>query len=144
VRLHSLLVGLFVLLATAVACGSATAATVCTGDVCVISGGFAGLQADIAGAQASAPVTRLLASEVSLSEALHPPSPCATICVPSVRYLASAYLLVLVDYQAAELSGVPQCSARTIDSDIRTMFADPTMHPAGTPTLPTIPPGPPC
>ena len=136
--------------------GSARAATVCTGDVCVVTGGFAGLQADVAASGASAPIVNLLSGEVALSQALHPPDPCYVghppgPCTPAFRFLPSAYLLVLVDYQAALLSGIlqpgclggcsfPQGAARTIDADIRTMLADTSMYPPGMPSLPALPP----
>ena len=139
--------------------GSATAATVCTADVCVITSGFAGLQADIAGSGASAPIVDLLTSEVALSQALHPPNPCYTghppgPCTPAFGFLASAYLLVLVDYQVGALSGLipraacpggcsfPPPAARLIDGEIRTMFADQTLFPAGLVALPQFLPGP--
>jgi hypothetical protein len=74
------------------------------GDVCVVTGGFASLQADIATSGAPASATRLLTGEVSLSQALHPPNPCVIACVPSFAYRSSEYLLVLVDYQVGALS----------------------------------------
>ena len=148
--------------------GSATAATVCTADVCVITSGFAGLQADIAGSGASAPIVDLLTREVALSQALHPPNPCYAghppgPCTPAFGFLASAYLLVLVDYQVGALSGLipraacpggctrascpggcsfPPPAARLIDGEIRTMFADQTLFPAGLVALPQFLPGP--
>jgi len=158
-------------LAGVASAGSATAATVCSGDVCVITGGFAGLQADIAGSGGSGAIVNLLSSEVALSQALHPPNPCyvghpPSPCTPAFGFLPSAYLLVLVDYQAALLSrilqpscpggcgfpglqpacpggcGFPPGAARTIDADIRTMLADTTMYPPGMPSLPALPPAP--
>jgi hypothetical protein len=147
-RLHVVLVASLVCLAASA--GSASASTACTSDTCVVSGGFAGLQADIAASGAPASVIRLLTGEVSLSQALHPPNPCVTACVPSLAYLSSEYLLVLVDYQVGALSGLlprascpggctfPPAAARVIDGDIRTMFADPTMLPPGPPLLPTF------
>jgi hypothetical protein len=161
VRLRSLLVVVFVSLAASVAVASASAATICTGDVCVVTGGYAGLQADIAASGAPAPVVRLLTSEVALSQALHPPGPCVVSCVPSLRYLPSEYLLVLVDYQVGALSGLlphagcpggcsfPGCpggctfppnAARVVDGDIRAIFGDLTMFPPGSPILPTFAP----
>ena len=149
-RLHFVFVA--VLACLAVSAGSASASTGCTGDVCVVTGGFAGLQADIATSGAPASVTRLLTGEVSLSQALHPPNPCVIACVPSFAYLSSEYLLVLVDYQVGALSGLlprsscpggctfPPSAAGVIDGDIRAMFADPTMFPPGPPTLPTLTP----
>ena len=149
-RLHFVLVASLVCLAASA--GSASASTGCTGDTCVVTGGFAGLQADIAASGAPASVTRLLTGEVSLSQALHPPNPCVTACVPSFAYLSSEYLLVLVDYQVGALSGLlpragcpggcpfPPAAARVIDGDIRAMFADSTLYPAGPPSLPTFTP----
>jgi hypothetical protein len=149
-RLHFVLIASFVCLAASA--GSASASTGCTGDTCVVTGGFARLQADIATSGAPASVTHLLTGEVSLSQALHPPNPCVTACVPSFAYLSSEYLLVLVDYQVGALSGLlprtscpggcsfPPSAARVIDGDIRTMFADPTISPPGPPTLPTFTP----
>jgi hypothetical protein len=159
VRLRSMLVVLLISLAAVAAASSASAATICTGDICVVTGGYAGLQSDLAASGAPAPITRLLTSEVALSQALHPPGPCAVACVPSLRYLASALVLVLVDYQVGELSGLlpragcpggcvfpgcpggcsfPPAAARLIDGDIRTIFADPTMLPPGPPNLPSF------
>jgi hypothetical protein len=158
-RLRSVLVVLLVSLAAVAAASSAPAATICTGDVCVITGGYAGLQSDLAVSGAPAPITRLLTSEVALSQALHPPGPCVVACVPSFRYLASALVLVLVDYQVGALSGLlpragcpggcvfpgcpggcsfPPAAARVIDGDIRAIFADPTLIPPGPPGLPTF------
>ena len=127
--------------------------------------------ADIAQSGASAPAIRLLAGEVALSQAFHPPGPCLVACVPSFAYRASAALLVLVDYQVGLASGLipragcpggcglpgcpggcafPGCpggcsfppeAARSIDGDIRAMFADPTLIPPGPPALPTFGPG---
>ncbi|MHB8469136.1 MAG: hypothetical protein ACYDCH_05205 [Gaiellaceae bacterium] len=159
-RLRYLLVVLAVA-AALLAASSAGAGTVCTGDVCVvISGGFAGLRADIASAGAPAPVARLLTREVSLAEVLHPPDPCFTGLIPPgpsclARYLPSEYLLVLVDFQVRSLAGLggpaPACAgctfppdaARLVDADIRAMFADRSIFPPGPPTLPVYPPGPP-
>lgn len=158
-RLRFVFLTLLVAVGVSVGGGSASAATVCTGDICVVTGGFAGLQADIAGSGAPAQVTRALAGEVGLSQAFHPPNPCAVTCVPSFGSLASEYLLVLVDYQVGVLSGLlpragcpggctfpgcpggcsfPPASARVIDGDIRALFADPTMTPPGPPTLPAF------
>ena len=149
-RLHLVLVA--VLACLAVSAGSASASTGCTGDTCVVTGGFAGLQADIAASGAPASVTRLLTGEVSLAQALHPPNPCVIACVPSFAYLSSEYLLVLVDYQVGALSGLlarsscsgacsfPPAAARVIDGDIRAIFADPTLMPPGPPVLPTFTP----
>lgn len=149
-RLRILFVSLLVV--AGIGASSASAGTVCTGDVCVITGGFAGLQADIAASGAPAPITQLLTGEVALSQALHPPNPCVIACVPSFGYLASEYLLVLVDYQVGALSGLlthggcpggcsfPPAAARVIDGDIRAMFADPTLMPPGPPALPTFSP----
>ena len=126
-----------------------------------MTGGYSGLQADLAGSGAPAPAIRLLRSEVALSQALHPPGPCVVACVTSFGYRASAALLVLVDYQVGLASGlipragcpggcaVPGCpggcsfpanAAIAIDGDIRTIFADPTMTPPGSPALPTFTP----
>ena len=158
-RLRFVLVALLVSLGVSAGVGPASAATVCTGDLCVVSGGYVGFQAHIAGSGASSQVTRLLAAEVVLSQAFHPPGPCAVACVPSFAYSASEYLLVLVDYQVGALSGLlpragcpggcsfpgcpggctfPPLSARVIDGDIRAIFADPTMIPPGPPGLPTF------
>ena len=153
---------LLVAVATALAgAACAQATTICTGDTCVVSGGYAGLQVDIAGSGAPAPAIRLLAGEVALSQAFHPPGPCVLACVPSFGYRASAALLVLVDYQVGLASGLipragcpggcasPGCpggctfppdAARAIDGDIRAMFADPTLVPPGPPALPTFSP----
>jgi hypothetical protein len=155
-RLHVWFFLFAVSLISAAVVSSAGAATVCNpgGDVCVVTGGYAGLQSDIATAGASAAITALLSREVALSEALHPPSPCLEGAhppgpctpTPSYLYLPSEYLLGLVDYQVGGLSGLlprascsggctfPPAAARVIDGDIRAIFADPTM----------IPPGPPC
>lgn len=133
--------------------GAATAATVCNpgGDVCVVTGGFAGLQADIAASGASAPIVNLLTAEAGFSQRLHPPNPCLELMHPPgpCHYLPSELMLVLVDYQAATLAGLlPGCPggcglsesvARVIDADIRTMFADPTLFPPGAPNLPVLP-----
>ena len=161
-RLRSVLVVLLVSLAAASVAASASAGNVCNGDVCVVTSGYPGLQADIATSGAPELVVRVLTNEVALSQALHPPSPCLVRCVPSVRYLSSEYLLVLVDYQVGALSGLlprascpggcsfPGCpggctfppnAARVIDGDIRAMFADPSMTPPGPPNLPTFTPG---
>ena len=133
-------------LAAVAAPRSATAATVCSGDVCVVTGGFAGLQADIAASGASAPVVSLLSSEVALSRALYPAVVGALPPGPPV--LPSAYLLALVDYQVGFLSGLlpratclggctfPSPAARLIDGDIHTMLADTTMFPPGLVVLP--------
>jgi hypothetical protein len=161
-RLHVWFVVLTVGLLAAVGASTSDAATVCApgGDVCVVTGGYAGLQSDIATAGAPAAVTALLTTEVALSQALHPPNPCLEGAhppgpctpTPSSRYLPSEYLLVLVDYQVAGLAGLlPRtgcaggCSfspdaARVIDRDIRAMFADPTIMPPGPPALPTLVP----
>ena len=167
-RLHVWFLVLVVGLLAAVGVSTAGAGTVCSpgGDVCVVTGGYAGLQSDIATAGAPAAITALLTREVALSQALHPPSPCFTGAIPpgppctplpSYVYLPSEYLLVLVDYQVGALSGLlphamcsasysfPASSARVIDGDIRAMFADPTMFPLASPGLPTyVAPGPPC
>jgi hypothetical protein len=157
-RLHVWFVVLAVSLLAAVGASTAGAATVCNpgDDVCVVTGGYAGLQSDIATAGAPAAITALLTREVALSQALHPPGPCLggahppSPCTPtpSYRYLPSEYLLVLVDYQVGALSGLlprsscpggctfPPAAARVIDGDIRAMFADPTMIPPGPPCLP--------
>jgi hypothetical protein len=157
-RLHVWFVVLAVGLLAAVGASTAGAATVCNpgGDVCVVTGGYAGLQSDIATAGAPAAITALLTREVALSQALHPPGPCLggahppSPCVPtpSYFYLPSEYLLVLVDYQVGALSGLlprascpggcvfPPAAARVIDGDIRAIFADPTLFPPGTPALP--------
>jgi hypothetical protein len=120
-----------------------------------VTGGYAGLQSDIATAGAPAAITSLLTSEVALSQALHPPNPCYTghppgPCTPSYLFLPSEYLLVLVDYQVGALSGLlpragcpggctfPPAAARVIDADIRAIFADSTMMPPGPPGLPTF------
>jgi hypothetical protein len=160
-RLRSMLVlpVLLVSLTAVVAASSASAATICNADICVVTGGFAGLQSDLAASGAPAPVVRLLTSEVALSQALHPPGPCIQVCVPSFRYAASAAVLVLVDYEVGALSGLlprascpggcafpscpggcsfPPAAARVIDGDIRAIFADPSMFPPGPPTLPTF------
>ena len=149
-RLH--LVFVAVLACLAVSAGSASASTGCTGDTCVVTGGFAGLQADIATSGAPASVIRLLTGEVSLSQALHPPGPCVIACVPSFAYLSSEYVLVLVDYQVGALSVLlpragcpggctfPPAAARVIDGDIRAIFADPTMFPPRPLLLPTFTP----
>lgn len=153
-RLHVWLVVLAIALFAAVGASTARAATVCApGDVCVVTGGYMGLQRDIATAGAPAAVTALLTREVALSQALHPPNPCYAghppgPCTPSYLFLPSEYLLVLVDYQVGALSGlVPgagclgSCllspdAARVIDSDIGAIFADQTMLPPGPPCLP--------
>jgi hypothetical protein len=156
-RLHVWLVVCVVALSASVGASGAGAATVCNpgGDVCVVTGGYAGLQSDIATAGAPAPITALLTSEVALSEVLHPPSPCYAghppgPCTPSNLFLPSEYLLVLVDYQVGALAGLlpragcpggcafPPAAARVIDGDIRAIFADPTMVPPGPPGLPTF------
>jgi hypothetical protein len=89
-RLHAWFVVLAVGLLAAVGASTAGAATVCNpgGDVCVVTGGYAGLQSDIATASAPTAITALLTREVALSQALHPPSPCYTghppnPCTPS-------------------------------------------------------------
>ena len=105
-RLRSLFVILLVSLAATSVAASASAETVCNGDVCVVVGGYSGLKAHIAASGASAPVIRLLTSEVALSEALHPPGPSVIACAASLRYLSSEYLLVLVDSQVGALSGL--------------------------------------
>jgi hypothetical protein len=159
-RLHVWFVVLAVGLLAAVGASTAGAATVCDpgSDVCVVVGGYAGLQSDIATAGAPAAITALLTREVALSQALHPPSPCLEGAhppgpctpTPSYFYLPSEYLLVLVDYQVGALSGLlpragcpggctfPPAAARVIDGDIRAIFADPTMFPPGPPILPTF------
>jgi len=150
-RLRSMIVPLVLLvLLAAVAASSASAATVCNADICVITGGYAGLQSDIAASGAPAPVVRLLTSEVALAQALHPPGPCLGACVPSFRSTASEAVLVLVDYQVGALAGLlprascpggcafPPAAARAIDGDIRAIFADPAMTPPGPPNLPTF------
>ena len=73
-RLRVLFVSL--LLVVGIGASTASAGTVCTGDACVITGGFPGLQADIATSAAPLAVTQLLSSEVTLAERLHPPGPC--------------------------------------------------------------------
>ena len=165
VCLLSLAVGL---LLSVVGASAASAAIGC--DVCVVPGGFAGLQSDIATSGAPAPVTQVLIREVALAQALHPPSPCFEVATPpgppctptpAYRYLPSEYLLVLVDYQVGVLSGLlprascpggcafPGCpggcgfppdAARVIDGDIRAIFADRTIMPPGPPSLPTFSP----
>jgi hypothetical protein len=159
-RLHVWFVLLAVGLLAALGASTARAATVCNpgGDVCVVTGGYAGLQSDIATAGAPAAITALLTREVALSQALHPPNPCLEGAhppgpctpTPSYLYLPSEYLLVLVDYQVGALSGLlprsscpggcsfPPAAARVIDGDIRAIFADPTMYPPGPPALPTF------
>jgi hypothetical protein len=159
-RLHVWFVVLAVGLLAAVGASTAGAATVCNlgDDVCVVVGGYAGLQSDIATAGAPAAITALLTREVALSQALHPPNPCLEGAhppgpctpTPSYFYLPSEYLLVLVDYQVGALSGLlpragcpggctfPPAAARVIDGDIRAIFADPTMFPPGPPILPTF------
>jgi hypothetical protein len=159
-RLHVWFVLFVVGLTSAVVASGANAATVCNpgGDVCVVSGGFAGLQSDIATAGAPAAITALLTREVALSQALHPPSPCLAGAhppgpctpTPSYAYLPSEYLLVLVDYQVGALSGLlpragcpggcsfPPAAARVIDSDIHAIFADPSLTPPGPPNLPAF------
>ncbi len=155
---------LFISLLIAAGIGASTAAadTVCTGDVCVITGGFPGLQADISTSGAPLAVTQLLSSEVALAQRLHPPGPCfvgdlhpPNPCLPAYRYLASAAVLVIVDAQVRVLGGFttfgcpggcsfPAAAARLIDGDIQTMLADPSMYPPGSPSLPALsPPGPP-
>jgi hypothetical protein len=143
VRLHVWLVVLAVALLAAVGSSTAGAATVCDpgGDVCVVTTGYAGLQNDIATAGAPAAITTLLTREVALSQALHPTNPCYVghppgPCTPSYLFLPSEYLLVLVDYQVVAFSSFPRAAAHVIDSDIRAMFADPTMWPPGQPGLP--------
>jgi hypothetical protein len=151
-------ISLFVL--AGIGAGTAAAATSCTGDVCVITGGFSGLQADISASGGPLAVTQLLSSEVALAQRLHPPGPCLVgdlhppgPCLPAYRYLASAVVLVLVDAQVRVLGGLTDsgcsggCSlstaaARLIDGDIQTMLADPSIYPPGSPTLPATPPGP--
>ncbi len=148
-------------LLAAVGASTAGASTVCNpgGDVCVVVGGYAGLQSDIAMAGAPAAITALLTREVALSQALHPPGPCFTGALPpgppctptpSYLFLPSEYLLVLVDYQVGALSGLlpraacpggctfPPDAARVIDGDIHAIFADPTLTPPGPPTPPTF------
>jgi hypothetical protein len=173
-RRRGMLAGVLLALATALMAAASAQAqvaaptTVCTGDVCVVTGGYAGLQVDISGSGAPASAIRLLASEVALSQAFHPPGPCVVACVPSFGYRVSEGLLVLVDYQVGLASGLiprascpggcglpgcpggcafPGCpggctfppdAARAIDGDIRAIFADPTMSPPGQPTLPTF------
>jgi hypothetical protein len=159
-RLHVWFVVLAVGLVAAVGASTAGAATVCNpgGDVCVVIGGYAGLQSDIATEGAPAAITELLTREVALSQALHPPNPCLEGAhppgpctpTPSYLYLPSEYLLVLVDYQVGALSGLlpragcpggctfPPAAARVIDTDIRAIFADPTLVPPGPPGLPTF------
>jgi hypothetical protein len=159
-RLRSMVVLLVLLVSlAAAAASSASAATSCNADICVITGGYAGLQSDIAASGAPVPVVRLLASEVALSQALHPPGPCLGACVPSFRAAASEAVLVLVDYEVGALAGllprascpggcsfpgcpggcsVPPVAARLIDGDIRAIFADPAMTPPGPPNLPTF------
>jgi hypothetical protein len=160
-RLHVWFVVLAVGLLAAVGVSTAGAGTVCSpgGDVCVVVGGYAGLQSDIATAGAPAAITALLTREVALSQALHPPNPCFTGAyppgppctpTPTYLYLPSEYLLVLVDYQVGALSGLlprascpggcafPAGAARLIDGDIHAILADPTMFPPGPPSLPTF------
>jgi hypothetical protein len=154
---------LFVSLLVVVGIGASTAgaATVCTGDVCVITGGFPGLQADISSSGSPLAVTQLLSSEVAVAQWLHPPGPCyvgdlhpPNPCLPAYRYFASAAVLVLVEVQVRVLGGftafgcpggcgLTAAAARLIDGDIQTMLADPSMYPPGPPALPAIPPGPP-
>jgi hypothetical protein len=159
VRLRLLFVSLVVV--AGFGAGTAAAAAVCTGDACVISGGFAGLQADISTSGAPPAVTQLLASQVAFAERLHPPGPCLVgdlhppnPCLPAYRYFASAAVLVLVDAEVRVLGGfaalgcaggcgLSPASARLIDGDIRTLLADPGLYPPGLPSLPAIPPGPP-
>jgi hypothetical protein len=164
-RTRGMLAGVVLALATAFV-GAATAqaeiaapTTLCTGDTCVVTGGYAGLQADISGSGAPAPAIRLLASEVALAQAFHPPGPCVVACAPSFGYRVSEGLLVLIDYQVGLAAGLipragcpggcgfPGCPggctyppdpARAIDGDIRAIFADPTMYPPGPPALPTF------
>lgn len=61
-RLHVWFVAIAVALLAAVGSSTARAATVCDpgGDVCVVTGGCAGLQSDIARAGAPAAITALL------------------------------------------------------------------------------------
>jgi hypothetical protein len=159
VRLHVLFVSLLVV--AGIAASTAGAGTVCIGDVCVITGGFPGLQADISTSGAPLAVTQLLSSEAALAQRLHPPGPCfvgdlhpPNPCLPAYRYFASAAVLVLVDAQVRVLGGFtaygcqggcsfPAAAARLIDGDIQTMLADPSMYPPGLPSLPAMPAGPP-
>jgi hypothetical protein len=154
VRLRILFVSLLVVAGIGV--GTASAGTVCTGDVCVITGGFSGLQADISTSGAPAAVTQLLSSEVAFAQRLHPPGPCfvgelhpPNPCLPANRYFASAAVLVLVDAQVRVLGGFtafscpggcafPAGAARLIDGDIQTMLADPSLYPPGSPALPPL------
>ncbi len=158
-RLRILFVSL--LAVAGIAASTADAGTVCTSDVCVITGGFPGLQADISTSGAQLAVTQLLSSEVALAQRLHPPGPCfvgdlhpPNPCLPAYRYLASAAVLVLIDAQVRVLGGFtalgcptgcgfPAAAARLIDGDIQTMLADSSMYPPGLPSLPAMPPGPP-
>jgi hypothetical protein len=159
VRLRTLTLFASLLVVAAIATGTAGAATICNADVCVMTGGFAGLQADISTSGAPSAVTQLLSGEVALAERLHPPGPCFTgeihppsPCLGAYRYLASAATLVLVDAQVRLLGGVtayscpggcsvPTAAARLIDGDIRTMLADPSIYPTGLISLPALPPG---
>jgi len=154
---------LFVSLLVVAGFGASTAGagTVCTGDVCVITGGFPGLQADISASGAPLAVTQLLSSEVAFAQRVHPPGPCfvgdlhpPNPCLPAYRYFASAAVLVFVDAQVRVLGGFtpygcpggcgfPAAAARLIDGDIQTMLADPSMYPPGPAALPPLPAGPP-
>lgn len=138
------------MLLAGIGAATASAGTVCSGDVCVITGGFTSLQADIAASGAPPAVTRLLSDEVALAQRLHPPGPCfagelhpPNPCLPTYRYFASAAVLVLVDVQVRILGSLPVTAAQVIDGDIQTMFADPSMYPPGPSSLPATPPGPP-
>ena len=158
-RLRILFVALLVV--AGVGASTASAGTVCTGDVCVITGGFSGLQADISTSGAPFALAQLLSSEVAFAQRLHPPGPCfvgdlhpPNPCLPSYRYFASAAVLVLVDAQVRVLGGLSAfgcpggcgltaASARLIDGDIQTMLADPSIYPPGLPSLPALAAGPP-
>jgi hypothetical protein len=157
-RLRFYFVLLAVALLSAVVVSAPSAATTCDpgADLCLVSGGFAGLQSDIATSGAPAAITRFLTQEVALSQALHPPGPCfegahppgPCTPTPTSQYLLSEYLLALVDYQVGALSGLlpragcpggctfPAGAARVIDGDIRGMLADRTLYPPGGPALP--------
>jgi hypothetical protein len=154
VRLRILFVSLLVV--AGIGAGTAAAGTVCTGDVCVITGGFSGLQADISTSGAPLPVAQLLLGEVAFAQRLHPPGPCfagdlhpPNPCLPSYRYVASAVVLVFVDAQVRVLGGLTAfgcpsgcsltaASARLIDGDIQAMLADPSIYPPGVPALPAL------
>ena len=69
-RLRSLLIVVLVSLAAVSVAVSANAATVCSGDVSLVTGGFDGLQTDIAGSGASTPIVDRSSTVAAASSAL--------------------------------------------------------------------------